>query len=200
MLYPGRLPEFHQLEPAPELVHAVRWFWIPEWDLPDGVESRQELLPFPACNLVVEPHGVHLFGPTARTSERVLRGRGWAVGALLRPAATVALVDEPVRLRDGFEAVDAAPLRAAVAELMDDPRARPEARRSGAVRLLGSWIRERVPEPSSGGEAALANELERLLADPGVVRVDQLPSRLHVSLRTVQRLAAHCFGISARAR
>ena len=87
ILYPQRLPEFHRISPAPALADAVRWFWIPEWDLTDGTESRQEVLPFPACNVVVEPDGVTAVGPTTRAAERVLTGTGWAVGALLQPAA-----------------------------------------------------------------------------------------------------------------
>ena len=60
VLYPARLPSFHR-EPVPvELREAVRWFWVPSWDLPAGVVSRQEVLPFPAANLVVEPDVVQL--------------------------------------------------------------------------------------------------------------------------------------------
>lgn len=200
VLYPQRLPEFHRLDPSVDLAHAARWYWIPEWDLPDGVESRQELLPFPACNLVVEPHGVHVFGPATRAAERVLTGRGWAVGALLRPAAAVALIEDPARLRDDFAPLDeATELHGAVVATMEDPRLAAETRRARSVRFLESWLRERVPVPAHDEEAALANELERLLADPGVVRVDQLPALLHVSLRTVQRLALRCFGLSPRA-
>lgn len=199
VLYPERLPEFRRLPPSPSLQHAVRWFWIPEWELPEGAESRQELLPFPACNLVVEPHGTYLFGPATRRSERVLSGRGWAVGALLRPAAAVALEKEPALLRDDRALVDAADLHREVVTAMGDARAGGDDRRARAVRAFEAWLGERVPEPVSGGEAALANELERLLADPGIVRVDQLPALLHVSQRTVQRIAQRCFGLSPRA-
>lgn len=199
MLYPGRLPEFHRLEPAPELSHALRWFWIPEWDLPEGTESRQELLPFPACNLVVEPHGIHLFGPATRVSERTLRGRGWAVGALLRPAAAVALAEEPSQLRDSSTPIDAPDIHRAIVETMDDSQAPAAARRSESVRILGAWLSDRTPEPAEGAEGALANKLEQLLADSGLVRVDQIPALLHISMRSVQRLAARCFGLSAHA-
>ncbi len=64
VLYPAKLPSFHR-QPADESLRAlVRWFWIPRWDLAAGRVSRQELLPFPASNLVVEPGGVSLAGPT----------------------------------------------------------------------------------------------------------------------------------------
>src|SRR5690625_2290018 len=86
VLYPSRLPSFHR-EPAPaKLRENIRWFWIPRWRLPPGRASRQKLLAFPASNLVIEPRGVTLSGPTTGASHRDLRGTGWAVGALLRPA------------------------------------------------------------------------------------------------------------------
>ena len=195
ILFPERLPRFHRVPPAAEAAHAVRWFWIPEWDLPDGTASRQEILPFPACNLVVEPEGVTAVGPPTRRSERVLRGRGWAVGALLRPAAVPALLPEPARLRDA-----AAPVPAP--ELLAEVRARMEAdapgaeRRAGTADALARWIAERVPPVTPGSEAALAEALVALLADPGITRVDQLPPRLHVSARTVQRVAERFVGLS----
>src|SRR5699024_2068359 len=77
VLYPSRLPSFHR-EPAPaKLRENIRWFWIPRWRLPPGRASRQKLLAFPASNLVIEPRGVTLSGPTTGASHRDLRGTGW---------------------------------------------------------------------------------------------------------------------------
>lgn len=194
ILYPQRLPEFHRVAPPPRLVHAVRWFWIPEWSLPEGVKSRQELLPFPACNLVVEPEGVSAVGPTTRASERVLMGTGWAVGALLRPAAVPALVPDPAGCRDGARPVRDPELLAEATAAMTDPAAAGPARRERAVEAFSRRLLERVPEP--GADGALANELAEALADPAVTRVDQLPARLHTSARTLQRLAERFFGLS----
>lgn len=193
ILYPQRLPEFHRLAPPPALAHAVHWFWIPEWTLPEGEESRQEVLPFPACNLVVEPDGVSAIGPTTRASERVLIGTGWAVGALLRPAAVPALVPDPASCRDGERAVRDPELLAAVVRAMADDAAA-DARRERATEALGGWVLQRVPD--AGADGALANELAETLADPAITRVDQLPERLHASARTLQRLAERFFGLS----
>lgn len=197
VLYPGRLPEFHRLMPGPGLAHALRWFWIPEWDLPDGAESRQEVLPFPACNIVVESGGVIATGPPTRRSERVLSGRGWAVGALLMPAAAPALIPDLAALRDSAAPLDAPGLLREVSAAMTDPSLDAAARRERAAEAFGAWIGERVPEPSPDG--ALANELAALIADPSIARVDQLPERLHVSLRTLQRAAERFFGLPLHA-
>ncbi|UUT35591.1 DUF6597 domain-containing transcriptional factor [Microbacterium elymi] len=61
----------------------MAWFWVPEWDLPPGAASTQEVLAYPAANLVVSPDDVRLWGAATRRTERVLTGTAWAVGALL---------------------------------------------------------------------------------------------------------------------
>ena len=81
ILYPSKLPTFHREPVSEALADRVRWIWIPRWNLPAGQRDRQEVLPFPACNLVVEPDGITLHGPTTSISYRELEGRGWAVGA-----------------------------------------------------------------------------------------------------------------------
>lgn len=199
VLYPGRLPEFHRLAPPSDLAHAISWFWIPQWNLPDGVESVQQLLPFPACNLVIERDGMTAVGPPTRRSERVLRGRGWAVGALLRPAAAAILVGDPAALRDGKRTLDEPELVRAVTREMDpaeDEGSAPGSRRSSALAAFSNWIRDRVPQPVPGSDRALANELGALIADPRITRVDQLAPELHTSTRTLQRVASRHFGLS----
>lgn len=194
VLYPRRLPEFHRLPPPRALEHLVRWFWIPEWDLADDVRVTQELLPFPACNLVVEVGRVSAVGPATARSERVLSGRGWAVGALLRPAAVPSLVQDPAGIRDAARSLEAPELGTAVAEAMDDADAPGRRRRARAADAFSRWIAEQAPPLDA--DAALANRLIEVLADPAVTRVDQLPERLHVSVRTLQRIAERFVGLS----
>jgi len=61
---------------------------------------------------------------------------------------------------------------------------------------LGTWLSARVPQPETGSDAALANKLEEVLADPTLIRADQLAPMLHTSPRTLQRLAERYFGLS----
>lgn len=194
VLYPERLPEFHRV-PAPAVVSEwVTWFWVPEWRLPDGVTITQEVLPFPACNLVVEPTSVSVVGPPTRRSCRVLEGAGWAVGALLRPAAVPALAPDPARLRDSALGLAEPALLDAVTAAMAAPEKPGDARRGAAVAAMTEWLRETLPEPDADG--LLANRLAELLANPAITRVDQLAAELHVSTRTLQRVAARSFGLS----
>jgi len=206
ILYPTRLPTFHRVPAPPGLGDLVRWFWIPEWRLAPGRTSRQSVLPFPASNLVVEPDGVTLAGPTTRVSHRDLTGAGWAVGALLRPAAVASLCpDGPRAVRDAEVAVAAPELRAAVAAAMaggrsdededeDEDAGAGAARRRAAVAAFAGWLADHVEPPDA--RALLANRLEDLVAaDRSVTQVEQAAAGLGVSVRAVQRLAERYVGL-----
>ena len=190
VLYPDRLPRFTRLPPRGAASALVEWFWIPQWDLPDGVVSRQPVLGYPAANLAVEPDEVTLWGATTRASERELRGSGWAVGALLKPAAYARLHDAPSDLVDSHTAVQAPALQVAVSRAMPDL--------DGAVAALSAWLVERAGRPTP--EARLANAMaELLMTDPTMLRLDDAAERLRVSVRTLQRLAHRTVGVSPAA-
>ncbi|MFT4029186.1 MAG: helix-turn-helix domain-containing protein [Protaetiibacter sp.] len=195
VLYPARLPRITRVaaegEEAPLVVH----FWVPEWDIGPGRVSRQQLIGYPASNLVVSRDGALVAGPTTRRSHRDLLGRGWAVGAMLRPAAVEAVVGDPVALRDTVAPFEAPGLVDAVARAMDGGGAD---RIPRACRALGTWLVERVGGPTP--DALLANELARIIdGDPGVLRLADVAARLGVSERTVGRLARRFVGITAAA-
>lgn len=192
VLYPARLPTFHR-EPAPiELGGLVRWFWIPRWDLAAGRTSRQELLPFPASNLVVAPDGVSLAGPTSRASHRDLRGSGWAVGMLLRPAAIVSLGHDPQTIRDAEVPLDERGLLQAVTRAMAEPDE--VTGRRLAVSASVAWCAEHLARPDE--EGLLANRMEDVVSsDREIVRVEQLAERLGLTMRAVQRLARRYVGL-----
>lgn len=193
MLYPARLPTFVRLPPPDSVAPFVRWFWIPQWQLAPGRTSRQHLIAFPACNLVVEPDAVGLSGPTTHRSYRDLTGTGWAVGALLRPAAVPFFTPDPKQLLDTYRTVDLPDLHAPVAEAMTGP-AETTQRRRQAVDAFSNWIIATLPPPDP--QALMANSLAELIdTDPDVLRVEDVATRLHISTRTVQRLARRYVGL-----
>ncbi|MEV0273717.1 helix-turn-helix transcriptional regulator [Hamadaea sp. NPDC050747] len=180
--------------PAPEPVaDLVRWFWIPEWDIAPGRSSRQHLVSFPASNLVVEPGEVVFSGPTTRVSHRDLTGRGWAVGALLRPAAMPTFTETPSDLRDTVRPFDAPDLREAVADAMTV--ADRDERHAAAVEAFATWLdKHALPVTEQGRQA---NELAELLDGDAEVRtLDDAATRMHVAPRTLHRLATRYVGLS----
>lgn len=193
ILYPTRLPSFHREPVSVELAGLIRWFWIPRWRLAPGRSSRQELLPFPASNLVVQPEGVSLAGPTTGASHRDLRGAGWAVGALLRPAGVASLCDEPQRIRNAEVPFEAPELHREVVLAMTD--ADEAAGRARAATAYTRWAAEHLTPVDAHG--ALANAMEDLIAtDQSIVRVEQVARRLGLSTRSVQRLGRRYIGLT----
>lgn len=193
VLYPARLPSFHRVPAPAELRDLIRWFWIPRWDIAPGRTSRQTLLPFPASNLVVQPDGVSVSGPTTGVSHRDLRGRGWAVGALLRPAGIASLRSDPGGIRNEETPFDAPDLHSSVcAAMLHDDEA---AAREQAVQAFAYWAARGLSLADEGG--LLANAMEDLISsDRSIVRVDQVAERLHLSVRGVQRLAHRYIGLT----
>ena len=194
-LYPARLPSFSRIPAPGRFADRVRWVWIPEWKLAPGRISRQEVLPFPALNLVVEPDGVRLHGPATRRSFRDLTGTGWAVGLLLRPAAVPFLCPDPGELRNTDTALDLPGLRDPVTGAMaageDDDAG---TYRASAAAAAWGWLESTVPEPTP--EGLLANRFEELIeSSPSLTRVDHAADLLGVSVRTLQRLARKHVGL-----
>ncbi|WP_194764822.1 helix-turn-helix domain-containing protein [Microbacterium sp. UFMG61] len=194
VLYPARLPEFHRLPPVGAAGDLAVWFWIPEWDIEPGRSSRQDVVGYPAMNLVVEQGAVTLSGATTRASHRDLSGTGWAVGALLRPAAVAALVDDPAALVDAERIVDASDLLEAVGAAMRTGTGH----RERAVTAFSEWLVRRAGRID--GAASQANALvDVLMGDHAADTVEEAATRLAVSVRTLQRLAHRYVGVSPSA-
>lgn len=197
VLYPASLPSFHREPVTGDLAVFVRWFWIPEWNIEPERTSRQHLIGFPACNLVVENTMTGISGPTTRASYRDLTGKGWAVGALLRPAAVPVLVDDVALARDAYLSVDYPDLSSAVREAMI-AQASTQERHDAAISAFTGWLLQHVGAPSD--EALLANRMvEAAESDPRLLKVTDLASELSISTRSLQRLAAKYVGISPSA-
>ncbi|CAH0232576.1 HTH-type transcriptional activator RhaS [Microbacterium oxydans] len=188
------LPQFHRLPAEGRVAELVAWFWIPEWDIEPGRSSRQEIVGYPALNLVVEEDGVTLSGATTRASHRDLRGSGWAVGALLRPAAVAVLIEEPASLIDDLRMLDEPALHADVMSAMTTG----EGRRERAVSVFSRWLVDRVGEPTDA--ARLANAMVGALGgDGGALTPGEAATRLAVSVRTLERMAHRYVGVSPAA-
>jgi AraC-like DNA-binding protein len=181
--------------PSPSLERLVDRHWIVHWDLRGRPPFRQEILPHPSVNLVVEPQGASVWGvPTCR-DVRLLHGRGWAVGTKFKPgaftaitgisAATITDRSVPVPACLGgmldpiaIESTDEHRLDAAVTEI--EGRLAPSADvQDPALDLVGDVIRS----------------MQDLEPD---ARVGQIAARHHVAPRTLQRLFRRYVGVSPK--
>lgn len=194
VLYPAKLPTSTRVEPPEPVADLVRWFWIPEWDVPAGRTSRQHVIAFPASNLVVENGSADLFGPATRAGHRDLTGTGWAVGALLRPAAMPSFSDDPGSIRDGERRLDAPDLVGEVTRAMNAE----SDRHRRAVAAFSDWLWSL--NPTLDDDARLANAVADLIdGDPTVVRVTDVATKLGVSVRSLQRLCQRFVGMTPAA-
>lgn len=190
VLFPSRLPAFHRFAPPQAAEELVQWFWLPEWNLEPGVVSRQTVVSYPALNLVIEPRGVSLVGATTRMSERMLRGSGWAVGALLRPAAVHTLTSDASSLVDTEQSFRAPDLHAQVVAAMGSASDRHEK----AVDIFARWLNTRAGSISS--VVRHANTMPKVLIGEGGANTPaEAAVRLAVSLRTLQRMTHRYIGL-----
>jgi len=195
-LTPGPRTTITRRAAPDDVAHLVRQLWLPEWDLPAGERAEQLVLGYPASNVVAEPEGVALHGPTTRASTRVLRGRGWAVGALLRPAGVLLFTDRPAELLDRSVSLAVPDLHRAVVDAMEG-RAR-EGRHGRAAALLLDHVRALAAQapPTLVREGRAANRMVDVVeARPDVRTPAALAREVQVSERTLQRLAARFVGM-----
>ena len=192
--------------PTPALDGLVDWFWAVAWELPDGIEHRQQVLTHPGANLSVghadgtgaghgaAPVEARLNGVARGLTTRTLVGRGWTVAALTRPGGLGAFVGG--RAADFTDRV--VPLGPAIGTdepaLVRDVAAQPEpeARAGRLARAL-----EQAADPGRVRPARQVADVARLAeTDRSVRRLGDLCERSGITGRTLQRLFLSYAGVS----
>lgn len=178
----------------PDLVRNV---WVVRWDVPRPLVQR--VLNYPAVNVVTEagpqvdgPHHTGLYGPTPRVSTRTLRGTGWAVGVLFRPAATPHLTDLADAALLGVDQPYAGSPAAAITEEMGT-----EGSRDVLTELLLDWLTPLADRVDDAGR--LANRASDLAETrPDIVEASALAEAVHASARTVERIVRRHTGFTPK--
>lgn len=184
---------FDRFELGDGLPDLVRHVWVPRWSVPDGEVRPQRVLTYPALNAVITPEYARLFGPDSRIRVQELRGTGWAVGILFRPAAAplltvtdpAALVPEGEPLADSFPASQ---IRQVMADGYDQ---------DSLTAVLRGWLLPVAAGIDDRGR--LVNEACRLAEeDPGLTRAADLAARLGRSPRSLERLVRSFTGLTPK--
>jgi AraC-like DNA-binding protein len=196
----------HQMHryPAPDdLVDLVQWYWVPLWSVPPGHESVQRVLQYPRALIVITEEYARFYGVVTGLSSTTLRGDGWAVGALLQPAAgsllagdMSELTDTHIELAELFGS-DGADLAAAVRDEMRPPAGpRSVVAHQAAIARVDAFVRRALPVDDEGREL---NDLVRFVEEhPEVIRVAQLAEHAGRSERSLQRLVRRRLGLSPK--
>src|SRR5690606_27785162 len=155
---------------------------------------RQETLPHPAVNLVVQRGETRFYGIRSGIFSIVLEGEGRVFGVKLRPGAFRLFSGAAVPLGDAtFEVdetlgVDAATLENAILPLEED---------TAMVRTAESFLRERCP-PRDPAVDRVTEIADYIAGDRAVLRVEQVAERFGLHKRTLQRLFTDYVGVSPK--
>ena len=183
---------FDRFELGPGLGELVRHVWVVRWNLAEGEIRPQRVLSYPAFNVVVQAGGAVLAGPDPRVSVTELRGSGWGVGVLFRPAAgTLLAIDPPRGLVGKVVPFRGAPTRRITALLEHDGS------RHELVAALRQWLGPLGAAVDESG--VLVNRVARAAeSEADIVRAADLADRVGIGLRSLERLTREFIGVTPK--
>ncbi len=189
----------HRYGPPADLAPLVQRFWIPVWSVPPGTESTQHVLQYPVALLVVAPDYARFYGVVTGLSATTLSGDGWAVGAMLTPAAGSLVAGGPMdahtdRHVDMSTVLDAGVAERVRAAMAPDPHA-VEGHRA-AMAAYAEALRPLLPVDAEG---ELVDRVVALVESrPDLLRVAQLCEETGLDERTLQRLVKRRLGLTPK--
>ncbi|NGZ77268.1 AraC family transcriptional regulator [Saccharibacillus alkalitolerans] len=181
-------------DPSPKLAGFVRHYWTVEWDLTDAEPYRQDVVPNPCVNLVIEPGRTFGFPPSPSRFSKPLSGQGRVFGVKFRPGGFYPFYRESLAELDGRPIPVDRIIAASGAEL---ERALAESDDSGMVALLDRLLLD--ASPVMDAETALLHDMTRRIAeDRELTKVDGLCAAFDIEKRTLQRLFSRRIGLAPK--
>lgn len=162
----------------------VEAYWAGSWDLRGQPPHTTELLGDPCVHIVFERGQSRVVGVWTRTWKRTLEDAGVVRGAKIRAGAVGAFFQQPAReltdrilplnqLFDGVHEVER--------DILE-----PRDHREG-VKRLEAWLRDQVRGDSSDELDVVTTLLAQIGQDRSIVTVEDLASRVGISVRELQR-------------
>ncbi len=174
---------------------VVDRYWSVRWNLPDNAAHRQEILPHPCVQLVVEAGRSGVFGIGTGKSMKVLAGRGNAFGIKFRPAMFTAVYRHAPAALNGH--------RIELGEALGEPGLRYEravlAAGDDAERVAAAEHLIETLEPTIDERAALTCRIVEHIADHrDTVSVVAVARTFGLTTRGLQRLFHRYAGVSPK--
>lgn len=208
LLHPAeteRVTDLRRDAPVSEALQPfVERYWSVSWDLTGRPPFRSEVLSHPSVNVAVEsgthprfgahPPAVLVHGVVTRRFTIDLVGAGRTIAVKFRPGGFTAFtgvlppVDTVTPLAGELALDPSVLLRDVLAE----------ADHEAAAAVLDAALAPRAPVPPPAYLALLAL-LDAMIADRGLVRVEQVARLGAMSVRSLQRLFAGFLGVSPKA-
>jgi AraC-like DNA-binding protein len=181
--------------PAPDLAHLVERHWFVEWDLRGRPPFTQGIVMHPSVNVVFEPHYALFFGVVTGRSDHRLEGAGKAAATKFRPGGfrpftsvpAATLTDRVVELPEAFGAGTEGLHERVIAAGRDRDQ----------IAVMEAFLRARLPPPDEHVET-VGRIMRLVLAEPELIRVEQLVEHTGMSSRSLQRLFRSYVGVSPK--
>lgn len=184
-----------RIQPCAKLAPFVKHYWIVTWDLAEGEEYDQLVVPNPCVNLVVEPGKTACFAPGVTTISFRLKGAGCVFGVKFHPGGFYPFIrtsisglhEQPIPVTEVL-GLSGGELEEAVFGRKDE---------QAMVEEMERLLLSRLPEPDSQAQF-LREVVEHIAKDRGLTKVDMLCAHLKMNKRTVQRLFDQYIGVSPK--
>ncbi|GAA2102960.1 helix-turn-helix domain-containing protein [Actinomadura alba] len=172
--------------PAEPLRPYVEHFWVLRWDLRGRDPHRQQVLTHPSVHLTfVTDRPARITGIVTGLFTEQIEGAGRVVGARFRPGGFRPFLGGPVSaITDRTLAVTEV-FGAAGGDLEDRVTAADEP--APAIAAIEDFLVARIPEPDPA-LAEVTAAIDRITADPSILRVGELAALLGIGTRRLQRL------------
>ncbi|MBZ4419035.1 AraC family transcriptional regulator [Myxococcus sp. RHSTA-1-4] len=184
-----------RLLPSEDLAFFVSHYWIVTWDLRGQEPYVAEVLSHPTVHLAIEQGRTEIHGVVKKKFTRKIEGRGRTFGVKFHPGAFYPFVNFPVsRLADKRVSLESAlgldtrALETAVLGHEDDRACAAEVER---------FLRTRLPSRDDT-VARVRSIVERIIADPELIKVDALVDEFGLSKRALQRLFSQYVGVGPK--
>lgn len=178
-----------------DLAPFVEHHWVVAWDLRGQEPHFQKTLPYPCAHVVFERKGAAIHGVMRGTFEARLEGRDRVLGVRFRAGAFRGFLKKPVgTITDralplsALFPVDDKAINTAVLEAADD---------NAMIAIAEHMLRAVLPavDPTIG---LIGDIIDRIGADPEMMRVDRLAEVAGLGVRDLQRLFADYVGVSPK--
>jgi AraC-like DNA-binding protein len=181
--------------PKPEVGRFVERYWAVHWDLAEPYDVH--VIPHPCGNISFMPGvGGQVHGVGTSLSTQPLQGAGMVFGVKFRPGGFTGFTGAPAAsLVDVSEPLDAYFGRAAADLTEAVLSAETDQQRIAAV---DEFICQHQPGEFDDQFDLVLEAVSTMLNDRSVTRVDDVASRLEVSVRTLQRLFRRYVGVSPK--
>jgi AraC-like DNA-binding protein len=187
-----RLSRYAVSEP---LSFFIKHFWIVSWDLTGQEPYRQEVLPNPCVNMVIERGRSGIFGPSKSKFSYLIHGKGCVFGVKFHPGGFYPFTRQPVSELSTHPldvstllGSDSCELEDAFLTLEDEGQ---------MAELAESILKHKLPDRDD--TVPLVNTIiGRIIQDRELTRVDAVCDYFNMNKRKLQRLFDQYVGVSPK--